>query len=79
MTLSDEGKTIVSSRLWFAIVATAFILSYMLGYVVSAKTGVEPGFFERPEAGGYGVAAETSAAPGLDENLQDYYKNLTAE
>ncbi len=79
MTLSDEGKTIVSSRLWFAIVAAAFILSYMLGYVVSAKTGVEPGFFERPEAGGYGVAAEASAAPGLDEDLQNYYKNLAAE
>ncbi|WP_455208254.1 hypothetical protein [Kaarinaea lacus] len=78
MTSTNEEKTVPSSRLWFAIVAAAFILSYLLGYVVSAKTGVEPGFFERPEAGGYGVAAET-VAPGLDKDLQNYYKNLTEE
>ena len=78
MTSSEEGKSVVRSRLWFAIVAATFVLSYMLGYVVSAKTGVEPGFFERPEAGGYGVTAE-AAAPGLDKDLQNYYKNLTEE
>ncbi|WP_455222751.1 hypothetical protein [Kaarinaea lacus] len=79
MTLSNEEKTVVRPRLWIAIVTTTFILSYLLGYVVSAKTGVEPGFFEQPESGGYGVVAEKSAAPGLDKDLQDYYKNLTEE
>jgi len=76
MTVSDETNTSASPRLWVAIVTTAFILSYLLGYVVSAKTGVEPGFFEKPEAGGYGAGAETTAAPGLDKDLQDHYSDM---
>ena len=79
MTLTNESNAVPHSRLWIAIVLAAFALSYMLGYVVSEKTGVEPGFFEQPEAGGYGVTAEKSDAAGLDENLQDYYKNLAED
>lgn len=79
MTSLDVEKTAPSGRLWLAIVTTAFILSYLLGYIVSAKTGVEPGFFEAPEAAGYGVAAEKTAAPGLDRNLQNYYQDLAEE
>jgi hypothetical protein len=79
MTLTTEETTAPRSSLWFAIVGAAFILSYLLGYVVSSKTGVEPGFFERAEAGGYGVTTEKSEAAGLDKDLQDYYKTLTDE
>ena len=78
ITLNEE-KNVAHSRLWLAIVTTAFILSYLLGYMVSAKTGVEPGFFEAPEAAGYGVGPEKAAAPGLDQNLQDYYQDLIEE
>ena len=73
-TLAEE-KT-VPARLWIAIASVTCVLGYLLGYVVSAKTGVEPGFFERPEAGGYGVAADNSAASGLDKDLQQYYNSL---
>jgi len=79
MTALDENNTSASARLWTAIVATAFLLSYLLGYMVSAETGVEPGFFEKPEAGGYGAGAEASAAPGLDQNLQDHYSSMAEE
>ncbi|MEJ2181643.1 MAG: hypothetical protein P8Y28_14735 [Gammaproteobacteria bacterium] len=76
MTATEEINTSASPRLWIAIVITAFILSYLLGYVVSAKTGVEPGFFDKPEAGGYGAGTEASVAPGLDKDLQDHYSDL---
>ena len=79
MTSTSEESTAVRHRLWFAIVTTAFILSYLLGYIVSAKTGVEPGFFEAPEAAGYGVAADKTAAPGLDQDLQKHYQDLAEE
>ena len=79
MTLSSEESTNIRHRLWFAIVITAFILSYLLGYIVSAKTGVEPGFFEAPEAAGYGVAADKTAAPGLDQDLQKHYQDLVED
>lgn len=76
MTVSDESNTSASARLWIAVVSTAFLLSYLLGYVVSAKTGVEPGFFDKPEAGGYGAGTEASVAPGLDKDLQDHYSDM---
>ena len=79
MTTTSETTTTVRGYLWLAIVIATFILSYLLGYVVSAKTGVEPGFFEAPEAAGYGVTAEKSAAPGLDKELQDHYQQLMSE
>ena len=79
MTVTSEQSTSPRAGLWFAIVGATFILSYLLGYVVSSKTGVEPGFFEKAEAGGYGVTTEKSAAAGLDKNLQDYYSTLTEE
>ena len=79
MTLSSEESTTIRHRLWFAIVVTAFVLSYLLCYIVSAKTGVEPGFFEAPEAAGYGVAADKTAAPGLDEDLLKHYQDLAEE
>lgn len=79
MTATDERNISPSARLWIAIVATAFLLSYLLGYMVSAETGVEPGFFEKPEAGGYGAGAEASAAPGLDQSLQDHYSDMAED
>ena len=79
MTATDERTISPSARLWTAIVAAAFLLSYLLGYVVSAKTGVEPGFFDKPEAGGYGAGAEASVTPGLDKDLQDHYSDLTED
>ena len=76
MTVLNEAKSSARTPLWLSIVATACILSFLLGYVVSAKTGVEPGFFERPEAGGYGVSAEKSGPSDLDKDLQEYYNDL---
>jgi hypothetical protein len=54
------------------------LLSFFLGYGVSAETGVEPGYFDAVETGGYGVGPAGGGAPeGISEDLQDYYKNLT--
>ena len=77
MTALNEKHPPLRVSLWVAIVLVTSVLGYLLGYVVSAKTGVEPGFFERPEAGGYGVTADKSAAPGLDKDMQEYYNSLS--
>jgi hypothetical protein len=54
------------------------LLSFFLGYGVSAETGVEPGYFDAVETGGYGVSAAGGAAPeGVSEELQDYYNSLS--
>ena len=54
-------------------------MAFMLGYNISQNTGVEPGFFEIAEAGGYGAGTESKAPEGLSEDLQQYYQSLAEE
>lgn len=67
----------MNTRIWIALVASGFLLAFFTGYNVSIGTGVEPGYFEAPEAGGYGAGAESKAPAGISEELQDYYKELS--
>ncbi|MDH3318580.1 MAG: hypothetical protein OEO84_02695 [Betaproteobacteria bacterium] len=60
--------------LWLAIALAAALLGFMIGYAMSARTGVEPGYFEAPEAGGYGVSPGSKSKTGAE--LQKYYENL---
>jgi hypothetical protein len=68
--------------LWVLIVVVASVLAGLLGYATSSQTGVEPGYFEAAEAGGYGAASgdgDGDGAEGMDQELQEYYENLKAE
>ncbi|MCK5624192.1 MAG: hypothetical protein KAJ11_17960 [Alphaproteobacteria bacterium] len=68
------------TALWVSIIVVASVFAGLLGYATSSRTGVEPGYFEAAEAGGYGAAAgEDSGAEGMDQELQEYYENLKAE
>jgi hypothetical protein len=57
------------------------ILAGLLGYATSSQTGVEPGYFEAAEAGGYGAPAggDEGGVEELDPELQKYYENLKVE
>lgn len=48
----------------------------LVGFNISTGTGVEPGFFEIAEAGGYGAGVDSKAPEGLSEDLADYYSDL---
>jgi hypothetical protein len=66
--------------LWVSIIVVASVFAGLLGYATSSQTGVEPGYFEAAEAGGYGAASgEGDGAEGMDQELQEYYENLKAE
>lgn len=67
----------MKTGLWLSIVAVAGLLSYSVGFVISKQTGVEPGFFEKAESGGYGVSADSSVGGGVSADMQDHYKQLT--
>ena len=62
---------------WTLVVLLGAILAFSAGWVTSDGTGVEPGYFDKPEAGGYGAGAEGSAPQGVSEEFQEYYKDLT--
>jgi len=61
------------SGLWIAIIVISALVGFAAGYGVSLRTGIEPGYFEAPEAGGYGVAP---SGPKMSEELRKYYEGL---
>ncbi|MDH3514878.1 MAG: hypothetical protein OEM83_08425 [Gammaproteobacteria bacterium] len=65
----------VSSGLWVAIATVATVLGFLAGYALSARTGVEPGYFLKAEAGGYGVPPK-AATEGMSEELRKHYESL---
>ena len=63
-------------QLQILIVTVTTVLAFFVGYTVSSNTGVEPGYFEAPDAGGYGAGADSGATEGVSRELQEYYKDL---
>lgn len=63
-------------KLAVSLVVIMTAITFLLGFNISSKTGVEPGFFEIAEAGGYGAGTESKAPEGLSEDLQEYYSDL---
>lgn len=74
-----EGGKTVKTSLWVAITLAANLLGFLIGYSISTATGVEPGYFETAEAGGYGAGAESTATEGISAEEQEYYKGLTED
>lgn len=64
-------------QFWALIVVVGCFLAALIGYSISSSTGVEPGYFEAPDAGGYGASSEGAAPEGISDELQDYYKTLS--
>jgi len=54
-------------------------VAFLLGYSISARTGVEPGYFSAVEVGSYGAPEGESKIEGLSEQDADYYKSLMNE
>ncbi len=65
--------------LWSAITVVLALLGFVVGYGVSSSTGVEPGYFEAPEAGSYGASPEDADTEGISDEYQEYYKGLAQE
>lgn len=62
---------------WVLLSLTVWALGFAGGYTMSSSSGIQPGYFEAVEAGGYG-AAETTIE-GISREVQDYYKDLYKE
>ena len=69
----------MSLKITSSLIAVATVIAFMLGYNISQNTGVEPGFFEIAEAGGYGAGSDNKATEGLSSDLQEYYNSLAEE
>lgn len=59
---------------WTIFILLFAVVSFYGGYAMSARTGVEPGYFEAVEAAGYGGGGEK--IEGLSDEMSDYYRSL---
>jgi len=76
-TNANEAVAVkVNAKLMVMIVFMLAIIAYVSGYIVSTNTGVEPGFFEIAEAGGYGAGTESKPVEGMSEDIQKHYDKL---
>ncbi|MDH5487063.1 MAG: hypothetical protein OEY53_06075 [Gammaproteobacteria bacterium] len=66
----------VSDSMWAAIAVVATVLSFLFGYAMSARSGIEPGYFLSAEAGGYGVPPK-AATEGMSEEMRKHFESLT--
>lgn len=64
----------MKTSIWFLLAAVIWAVGVAAGYVVSSKSGVQVGYFEAGEAGGYGSTGDS--VEGIDKQTQDYYKDL---
>jgi len=66
-------------KLLIIFVIICVILSFLIGFGVSYKSGIQPGYFEKAEAPAYGVGGEEKLASGLSEEYEKYLKELYKE
>ena len=62
-----------------AITAGAFVVAFLLGYSISARTGIEPGYFGAVETGAYGTLEAADKVEGLSVEDEYYYRSLTED
>lgn len=67
------------SGVWTVLAVLAAVGGFAAGYGISTYTGVEPGYFEAVETGGYGAPAAAPAVEGLSQEELRYYQELVGE
>ncbi len=67
----------MKTGVWILLAAVMGVVGAAAGYVVSSKSGVQVGYFESAESGGYGSTGDS--VEGIDTQTEDYYKNLYKE
>ena len=73
MTDARVAREAARGAWWAVVVLVSTLCGFVAGYGISLRTGIEPGYFEAPEAGGYGVAP---SGPKVSDDLKKYYEGL---
>ncbi len=66
----------MNSRWTTVALIAGLIVTFILGYRLSDRSGIQPGYFEKAEAPAYGVGGGEAIGAGLDEEFQDHFKDL---
>jgi hypothetical protein len=58
---------------------TAFAVGALLGFGVSDRSGIQPGYFEKQEAPAYGVSGVKALGSDLGKDYEEHFKSLYKE
>lgn len=76
MALPEE---MVMPRNRIAMFVMAFAVGALLGFGMSDRSGIQPGYFEKQEAPAYGVAAVKALGSDLGKEYEEHFKRLYKE
>jgi len=62
-----------------AMYVTAFAVGALLGFGMSDRSGIQPGYFEKQEAPAYGVSAVKALGSDLGKEYEEHFKSLYKE
>jgi len=62
-----------------AMFVTAFAVGALLGFGMSDRSGIQPGYFEKQEAPAYGVSTVKSLGSDLGKEYEEHFKRLYKE
>lgn len=62
-----------------AMFVTTFAAGALLGFGVSDRSGIQPGYFEKQEAPAYGVSAVKALGSDLGREYEEHFKSLYKE
>jgi hypothetical protein len=65
----------MTSKQMAALIA-ALALAALLGFRVSSRGGIQPGYFEKQEAPAYGVSKEKAMGSELGKEFEEHYRKL---
>ena len=70
---------IVMRKHWIAMYVTAFAAGALLGFGVSDRSGIQPGYFEKQEAPAYGVSETKALGADFGKEYEEHFKKLYQE
>lgn len=66
----------MNARWLTAVLAVGLAVTFVVGFGLSNRSGIQVGYFEKAEAPAYGVGGGETIGAGLGEEFQDHFKNL---
>lgn len=66
----------MSGRLLTIILFAGLVATFILGYGLSNRSGIQAGYFEKAEAPAYGVGGGDTIGAGLGEEFKAHFEDL---
>ena len=66
----------MSARWMTTVLVSGLVATFLLGYGLSNRSGIQAGYFEKAEAPAYGVGGGETLGAALGEEFQEHFEDL---